>query len=81
MRIIYGLKRVQHTKRFWIPKYIAEAFDSKTIWFLIDKEEIGRKCQRDIEPAQGDQYAKDFCYFKSFKETPYGQKKKVWSRF
>jgi hypothetical protein len=58
LRIICMLKRVRYTKSFWISKYIADAFDGKTLSLLIDEEELGRKYHCDKEPLQGDQYAK-----------------------
>jgi hypothetical protein len=67
---IHVEKGTIHKESFWIPKYIAGAFDGKTLWLLID-EELGRKYYCGKEPPQGDEYVKDF---ESFKETPYGQK-------
>jgi hypothetical protein len=60
-----------HKERFWIPKYVADAFDGKTLWLLIDKEELRGKYQYGTQPPPGDQYSKEF---ESFKGTPYGQK-------
>jgi hypothetical protein len=60
-----------HKESFWIPKYIADAFDGKILWLLIDEEGLREKYQYGKEAPQGDQYAKDF---ESFKGTPYGQK-------
>jgi hypothetical protein len=60
-----------HKESFWIPKYIADAFDGKTLWLLIDEEDLRGKYQYGKEPPPGDQYATDFA---SFKGTPYGQK-------
>jgi hypothetical protein len=60
-----------HKESFWIPKYIADAFGGKTLWLLIDEEELRGKYQYGKEPSPGDQYAKDF---ESFKGTAYGQK-------
>jgi len=56
--------------KFWIPKYVADAFDSKVLWLLISEEEILGKYHHGSEPP-GDQYARDF---EAFKSTPYGQK-------
>jgi len=55
-------------EKFWIPKYVADAFDGKTLWLLIDEEELRAKYQYGTQPPQGDQYAKEF---ESFKGTPY----------
>jgi hypothetical protein len=62
---------------FWVPKYIADAFDGKTLWLLIDEEELGGKYYYDKEP-QGDQYAKDY---QNFKGTAYGQKQSYATDF
>ena len=68
---IYVEKGTIHKESFWIPKYIADAFDGKTLWLLIDEEGLREKYQYGKEAPQGDQYATDF---ESFKGTPYGQK-------
>jgi hypothetical protein len=60
-----------HKESFWIPKYIADAFDGKTLWLLVDEEELRGKYQYGKEPPQGDQYTRDF---ENFKGTSYGQK-------
>jgi hypothetical protein len=61
-----------HKDSFWIPKYIADAFDGKTLWLLIDEGELRGRYQYGTEPTTTtDQYTKDF---EKFKETPYGQK-------
>ena len=56
--------------KFWIPKYVADAYDGKVLWLLISEEEILGKYHHGSEPP-GDQYARDF---EAFKSTPYGQK-------
>jgi hypothetical protein len=68
---IHVEKGTVHKESFWIPKYVADAFDGKTLWLLIDEEGLRGKYQYGKEPPPGDQYAKDF---ESFKETRYGQK-------
>ena len=68
---IHVEKGTIHKESFWIPKYIADAFDGKTLWLLIDEEGLRGKYQYGKEPPAGDQYSKDF---ESFKGTPYGQK-------
>ena len=57
-------------EKFWIPKYVADAFDGKTLWLLMGEEELRGKYQYGKEPPPGDQYTKDF---ETFKGTPYGQ--------
>jgi hypothetical protein len=67
-----------HKESFWIPKYIADAFDGKTLWLLMDEEELRGKYQYGKAPPQGDQYTKDF---QSFKGTPYGQNRNYAADF
>jgi hypothetical protein len=59
--------------KFWIPKYVADAYDGKTFWLLINEEEIHGKYHHGSEspPPAGEQYASEF---EAFKKTPYGQK-------
>jgi hypothetical protein len=55
--------------KFWIPKFLADAFDGKMLWLLASAEEIQRRFQYNEEPS-ADQFEKDF---NSFKSSPYGQ--------
>jgi hypothetical protein len=58
-------------EKFWIPKYIADAYDGKTVWLLINEEDIQSKYLHGSEsPPSGDEYASDF---ESFKSSPYGR--------
>ncbi|MGB6628812.1 MAG: hypothetical protein WCF06_12845 [Nitrososphaeraceae archaeon] len=58
--------------KFWIPKYVADAYDGKTLWLLIDEGEILSKYRNGSESAPaGEQYVSEF---EAFKKTPYGQK-------
>ena len=63
-------KRESKKDKFWIPKYVAVAYDGKVLWLLISEEEILGKYHHGAEPP-GDQYARDL---EAFKSTPYGQK-------
>ena len=56
--------------KFWIPKYVADAYDGKVLWLLISEEEVLDKYHHGSEPP-GNQYTRDF---EDFKSTPYGQK-------
>ena len=56
--------------KFWIPKYVADAYDGKVLWLLISEEEVLDKYHHGSEPP-GNQYTRDF---EAFKSTPYGQK-------
>ncbi len=53
--------------KFWIPKYVADAFDGKTLWLLVSEEELLGKYFYGSEPS-ADQYSKDF---EAFKTTSY----------
>ncbi|MGC2682606.1 MAG: hypothetical protein WA323_12105 [Candidatus Nitrosopolaris sp.] len=64
---IHVEKGTIHKESFWIPKYIADAFDGKTLWLLVDEGELRGKYQYGKEPPQGDQYTKDFESFKGQK--------------
>jgi len=57
-------------KKFWIPKYTADAYDGKVLWLLLNEEELLDKYRYGAEP-KGDQYVKDL---ETFKGTPSGQK-------
>ncbi len=57
--------------RFWIPKYVVDAFDGKTLWLLVGEEEIRGTYQYGKKNPSAEKYAKEF---ESFKGTPYGQK-------
>ena len=67
---IHVEKGVIHKESFWIPKYVADAYDGKRLWLLMDEEELRGKYQYGKEPSEGDKFTKDF---ESFKGTPYGQ--------
>jgi|GEM_PF-305794 len=64
--------------RFWIPKYIADAFDGKTLWLLLSEVEVRGKYQYGKEPPAGEKYSREF---ESFKGTPFGQKVKYGADF
>ena len=58
-------------EKFWIPKYLADAFDGKVLWLHTGEEETRAKFQHGEEPPV-EQYERDFG---SFKTSPYGQDK------
>jgi hypothetical protein len=37
-------------EKFWIPKYVADTFDGKTLWLLIDEEELRGIYQYGTQP-------------------------------
>lgn len=57
-------------EKFWVPKYIADVYDGKTLWLLVAGDEATSKYLYGTEPA-GDAYSHDF---ERFKETPFGQR-------
>lgn len=54
---------------FWIPKYLADAFDGKVLWLIADDEEIYGKYHYGEEPSI-EQYQNDF---DSYKSSSYGK--------
>lgn len=59
-------------EKFWIPKYLADAFDGKTLWLLASAEEIQARFQYGEEPSS-QQFEEDYSTFKS---SPSGQNRK-----
>ena len=51
-------------EKFWIPKYLADAFDGKVLWLLTGEEETRAKFQYGEEPPV-EQYERDFGSFKT----------------
>ena len=51
-------------EKFWIPKYVADAFDGKVLWLLTGEEETRAKFQYGEEPPV-EQYERDFGSFKT----------------
>ena len=56
-------------EKFWVPKYLADAFDGKVLWLHTGEEETRAKFQHGEEPPV-EQYERDLG---SFKTSPYGQ--------
>jgi hypothetical protein len=56
--------------KFWIPKYVADAYDGKTLWLLVSEEHLLQRYLYGEEPP-AEQYTKDF---ETFKTSPHGQK-------
>ena len=46
-------------EKFWVPKYLADAFDGKVLWLLTSEEETRAKFQYGEEPP-AEQYENDF---------------------
>ena len=60
-----------HKHRFWIPKYVADAFDGKILWLVLSEEEVRGRYQYGKEPPTQENYANEF---EHFRKTSYGQK-------
>jgi hypothetical protein len=56
--------------KFWIPKYVADAYDGKTLWLLVGEEQLLQRYLYGEEPP-AEQYVKDL---ETFKTSPHGQK-------
>ena len=63
-------KGLVNKDKYWIPKYVADAYDGKVLWLLVSSDDISRGYSYTTHPAN-EQYARDF---ESFRSTPYGQK-------
>jgi hypothetical protein len=56
--------------KYWIPKYIADAFDGKSIWLVLTADEVLGKYLYGTEPSTN-QFNEDI---EKFKSTPVAQK-------
>jgi len=56
--------------KYWIPKYLADAYDGKRLWLLVSKEHLLQRYLYGEEPP-AEQYTKDY---EIFKTGPDGQK-------
>ena len=63
-------KGIVNKDKSWIPKYLADAYDGKVLWLVIDDDELVKGHSYTTEPAR-EQYTHDF---EAFKATPYGQR-------
>ena len=54
--------------KFWIPKYVADAYDGKVLWLLVTKDDLLN--YNRLEPSD-EQYELDL---KVFRTTPYRKK-------
>ncbi len=57
-------------EKYWIPKYLADAYDGKSLWLLVSEEHLLQRYLYGEEPP-AEQYTKDF---ETFKTSPHGQK-------
>jgi hypothetical protein len=63
-------KGVVNKDKFWIPKYVADAYDGKVLWLLVSSEDVTKGYMYGNEP-QVQEYTRDF---ETFKASPFGQK-------
>jgi hypothetical protein len=56
--------------KYWIPKYVADAYDGKRLWLLVSEEHLLQRYLFGEEPP-AEQYTKDY---ETFKKGPSGQK-------
>jgi len=57
-------------EKYWIPKYLADAFDGEVLWLLINEDDLKARYLYGEQP-QAEEHTKDF---ETFKSTPTGQK-------
>jgi hypothetical protein len=63
-------KGMVNKDKFWIPKYVADAYDGKVLWLLVSSEDVTKGYMYGNEP-QVQEYTRDF---ETFKASPFGQK-------
>ena len=63
-------KGVVSKDKYWIPKYVADAYDGKVLWLLVSSDDVARGYSYTTQPAK-EQYTREF---ETFRTTPYGQK-------
>ena len=63
-------KGIVNKDKFWIPKYVADAYDGKVLWLLASSDDVMKSYVHGTQP-EAQQYTSDF---ETFKSTPYGKK-------
>ncbi|MEW6603716.1 MAG: hypothetical protein AB1351_03385 [Thermoproteota archaeon] len=56
--------------KYWIPKYVADAYDGKVLWLLVSSDDIAKGYSYTTHPEK-EQYARGF---ETFRTTQYGQR-------
>ena len=59
-------KGLVNKDRVWVPKYVGDAYDGKTLWLLVSSDELAKGHSFENQPAQ-EQYAREF---DAFRTTP-----------
>jgi hypothetical protein len=62
-------KGVVNKDKYWIPKYVADAYDGKVLWLLVSSDDVAKGYSYTTHPAR-EQYTREF---ETFRTTPYGQ--------
>ena len=63
--------------KFWIPKYVADAYDGKTLWLLVGEEQLLQRYLYGEEPP-AEQHTKDYEAFKtSMRDAREVERKKI----
>ena len=56
--------------KYWVPKFVADAYDGKVLWLLVSGDDIVKGYSCSTHPAP-EVYTQEF---ESFRTTPYAQK-------
>jgi hypothetical protein len=63
-------KGIVSKEKFWIPKYVVDAYDGKALWLLVSGDDIAKGYSYTSQPAK-EQYVREF---ETFRSTPHGKK-------
>ncbi|HEX7033411.1 MAG TPA: hypothetical protein VF172_10470 [Nitrososphaera sp.] len=70
-------KGLVNKDKYWIPKYVIDAYDGKVLWLLISSEDVAKGYSHTSHPEK-EQYSHGF---ETFKTTRYGQRTTYLSDF
>src|SRR5690554_2052927 len=63
-------KGLVNKDKYWIPKYVADAYDGKVLWLLVSGDDVAKGYSYTTHPEK-DQYTQGF---ETFRTTQYGQR-------
>lgn len=63
-------KGLVNKDKYWIPKYVADAYDGKVLWLLVSGDDVAKGYSYTTHPEK-DQYTRGF---ETFRTTQYGQR-------
>jgi hypothetical protein len=63
-------KGLVNKDKYWIPKYVADAYDGKVLWLLVSSDDVVKGYSYTTHPEK-EQYTHSF---ETFRTTQYGQK-------